>query len=502
MRVGIIAFLHESNTFIEQPTTYEHFLQDLMRRGPAVRQLESTHHEVGGFFAGLAQSGIETAPVFAARALPFGAVSADAFDMLLDMMLQGLSDEEECLDGLLVAVHGAMVAEQIPDADGYWLTKCREVLGPKKPIIGTLDPHGNLSESMVAATDAVISYRTNPHLDQRERGVEAAMLMARTLRGEVKPTQAAAFTPLIINIERQRTSDYPCRELYRMAEERRRNPGVLSTSVMLGFPYADVPEMGSALIVVTDNDRALAEEIANSWARQQWATRHQFVGHLIGISQALKSACELEGPVCLLDMGDNVGGGSPGDGTWLIHEMVKMHMHTPFACLFDPESAQLCFAAGKGNWVQLRAGGKSGNLYGPPIEGNFLVLRLSDGRFEEPEVRHGGARVFDQGPTAVVNGVIGTTMVTLMLTSRRMAPFSLCQLTSCGLQPEKFRILVAKGVHAPVAAYEPVCKHFIRVNTPGVTTADLSELEFKHRRRPMFPFEPDMEWAGGEATPL
>src|SRR5262249_15459448 len=146
--------------------------------------------------------------------------------------------------------------------------------------------HGNLSERMVAATDALIAYRTNPHLDQRDRGLEAATLMTCTLRGEVKPTQAAAFPPLIINIERQRTSDLPCRELYRVAELHRRNPRVISTSVMLGFPYADVPEIGSALVVVTDNDRVLAEEIVNSWARQLWASRHQFVGHLIDIPEA------------------------------------------------------------------------------------------------------------------------------------------------------------------------------------------------------------------------
>jgi microcystin degradation protein MlrC len=496
MRVGIIAFLHESNTFIEQPTGYEHFKQDLLLCGEEVRQLSSTHHEVGGFFAGLEGAGIEVVPIFAARALPFGPVSKNAYERLLAIMVTELRWP---LDGLLVAAHGAMVAEHLADADGHWLSFVRSVFGPDKPIIGTLDPHGNLSRRMVDATDALISYRTNPHLDQRERGLEAAMLMVRTLRGEVKPTQAAAFPPLIINIERQRTSDFPCRELYRVAEVHRKNPRVLSTSVMLGFPYADVPEMGSALIVVTDNDRALVEEIVNSWARQLWATRHQLVGHLIGISQALKSAVELEGPICLLDMGDNVGGGSPGDGTFLAH---ALHISLPmesFVCLHDPESVQQCIAASIGKTPHLWAGGKTDKRHGPPLEGDFKVLHLCDGRFEEPEVRHGGIRSFDQGPTAVVRSAHG---LTLMFTSRRMAPFSLCQLTSCGIRPEKFRILVAKGVHAPVAAYEPVCKHFIRVNTPGVTTADLSELAFKHRRRPMFPFEPEMEWEGGQATPL
>ncbi|HEV3145520.1 MAG TPA: M81 family metallopeptidase, partial [Gemmataceae bacterium] len=289
MRVGIIAFLHESNTFIQQPTGFEHFKQDLLLRGEEVRQLESTHHEVGGFFAGLAEVGIEAAPLLAARAMPFGPISAMVFDWMLAVMLRGLADNDATLDGLLVAVHGAMVSEDERDADGYWLTKCREMLGAEKPIIGTLDPHGNLSKRMVAATDALISYRTNPHLDQRERGEEAARLMARTLRGEVKPTQAAAFPPLIINIERQGTSAPPCRELLRVAEMYRERIGVLSTSVMLGFPYADVPKMGSALIMVTDGDRSLAKDLVNTWARRYfWWQRKEYVGQLIGISKALE----------------------------------------------------------------------------------------------------------------------------------------------------------------------------------------------------------------------
>jgi microcystin degradation protein MlrC len=198
-------------------------------------------------------------------------------------------------------------------------------------------------------------------------------------------------------------------------------------------------------------------------------------------------------------MGDNVGGGSPGDGTFLAHALHDSQFKDSFVCLYDPESVQQCFAAGIGKTLHLRAGGKTDMRHGPPLEGDFTVLNLCDGRFEESQVRHGGIRSFDQGPTAVVRSEHG---LTLMLTTRRMAPFSLCQLTSCGIKPESFRFLAAKGVHAPVAAYEPVCKQFIRVNTPGVTTADLSELNFKHRRRPMFPFEPDMEWNGGEPTPL
>jgi microcystin degradation protein MlrC len=129
--------------------------------------------------------------------------------------------------------------------------------------------------------------------------------------------------------------------------------------------------------------------------------------------------------------------------------------------------------------------------HGPPLAADVTVRRLTDGRFDEPSPRHGGFTSFDQGPTAVVETDRG---LTLMLTTRRMVPFSVRQLTSAGLDPAAFRILVAKGVHAPVAAYAPVCKHLVRVDTDGATTADLSRLEYRHRRRPIYPFEPDAEW--------
>src|SRR5438874_8904911 len=168
---------------------------------------------------------------------------------------------------------------------------------------------------MVDSCNAIIAYRTNPHLDQRDRGIDAAKLMARTLSGEVRPTVAAVFPPLAINIERQLTRDEPCRSLFARAEEIRQRPGVLSASVVLGFPYADVAEMGSSFIVVTDNDADLAKAKADALADYAWAHRQDFVGELISIDDALTRAMQSPKPVCLLDMGDNVGGGSAADGT-------------------------------------------------------------------------------------------------------------------------------------------------------------------------------------------
>ena len=492
MRVGIIALLQESNTFLAARTTLAHFEADLLAEGEDVRRrLASAHHEVGGFFAGLDEAGIEAVPIFAARALPFGIIAAATFDSLMARLMDRLKRSGP-LDGLLVAPHGATVSEDHPDADGHWLTRVRDEVGPALPMIGTLDLHGNLSPAMVRACDALIAYRTNPHLDQRQRGLDAARLMARTLRGEIRPVMAAEFLPLAVNIERQLTSAPPLQFLYEAADRMLLEPGLLSNSLMLGFPYADVAEMGAAVIVVSDGDRALARTQAASLARSWWQRRAEFVGRLTSIDEAFAQARALYGPIGLFDMGDNVGGGSPGDGTWLLHAWRASATRRPaFACLADPVAVAACRTVGIGSRIDLEMGGKSDPRHGAPFRATVEVRGLFDGKFDEPEPRHGGFTSFDQGPTAVVASDAG---LTLMLTTRRMVPFSLRQLTAFGVDPASFHLLIAKGVHAPVAAYAPVCKHLIRVDTPGTTSADLGRLTFRHRR-PLFPLDAEIDWS-------
>ncbi|MCC7087222.1 MAG: M81 family metallopeptidase [Pirellulales bacterium] len=491
MRVGIIALLQESNTFIAQRTQIGHFQSDLLATGGEIRKrFAGAHHEVSGFLSGLDDAGIEAVPIFAARAVPYGVIAADAWQFLMSMLRAAL-DQAGPLDGVLVAPHGATVSEPEPDADGFWLAELRHRLGPNIPIIGTLDPHANLSPRMVHATDALIAYRTNPHIDQWESGRKAASLMARTLRGEVRPTQAAAFPPVVINIECQETAVSPCRHLYAAADAQLQRAGVLSNSILLGFAYADVLEMGSAMLAVTDNNQRFAQQLADELAAQLWRQRNDFVGRPNSVAAAIEQAKGLDGPVCLLDTGDNIGGGSPGDGTWIAQELHRRQIDRALVCLCDAATVAQCETHRAGEKVRLRVGGGSGPLQGQPLAADFSLVDLRDGRFEESAARHGGCSQFDQGRTAILRTDAG---LTLLVGSQRVPPFSLGQITSCGLDPSQFQILVAKGVVAPMAAYRPVCRHFIRVTTPGVTTTDLSQVQYQQRRRPLFPFETDFEW--------
>ncbi len=486
MRIGIVALLQESNTFVSGKTRLEHFERELLLTGDAIREaFVDAEHEVGGFFAGLAdESDFEAVPIFAARALPYGTIEGEAFDELVKRLLDGVRKAGP-LDGILAAPHGATAAENYPDADGSWLTKLRKQVGADLPIIATLDPHGNLSPAMVAATNALVAYGTNPHIDQRDTGLRAADLMKRTLRGEIRPTQAAAFPPLQINIQTQNTGEAPMSVFYSDATEIAREAQVVSHSIMLGFPYADVSEMGSSVIVVTDNNPALATEIADRISDEMWERRDQFDPEFTDVASAVERARINEGTSVLLDMGDNIGGGSPGDSTFLLHELERTGTHS-LVIIDDAASVALAEKTGIGEEGAFSIGGKNDTLHGTPLNVTATVKSLHDGRFSESRARHGGITNFDQGRTAIIET---DNDVTIMLTSQRTPPFSLAQLTTFGINPSDYRAIVAKGVIAPIAAYREIADRFIHVNTPGVTCADMRQLDFRSRRRPMFPFE-------------
>ena len=248
-RVAIIGIFHESNTFLAKTTSLEDFKKGHLIYGEDIRQeYGQAFHEVGGMLEVLDHSEVEVVPLMFAEGIPSGIVQAGTLSDLSDQMITALKNHGP-FDGVLVAPHGAAVSESHPDMDGWWLQQLRAFIGHKPPIIGTLDPHANVSQSMIDATDALVAYKTNPHVDQRETGKQAARLMVDTLDGKIKPLQYFLQPAATISIEQQYTRASPCKELYQFAEEIKRKSNCLSISILLGFPYADVQEMGSGFIV-------------------------------------------------------------------------------------------------------------------------------------------------------------------------------------------------------------------------------------------------------------
>ncbi|MGV3556559.1 M81 family metallopeptidase [Larkinella arboricola] len=485
LRVALVGIYHESNTFVEGLTTLNDFKKGHYLKGEAIRkEYEGAHHEISGIIDVLDQAGIELVPVFFAEATPGGPVEAQTLDFLLTEMLEGLKQAGP-VDACLVVPHGAGVSQNQVDMDGYWLAQVRQQVGPDLPIVGTLDLHANVSPRMVEMTDCLVSYKKNPHVDMRQTGEEAARILVRMLKGEVRPRQVLIQPPLSISIEQQFTRQEPCLSLYKRAGELASKPGILSLSILLGFPYADVPEMGTSLLVVSDDRTDLATEVGQQLESYLIENRKDFVGARNDVFQALAIAERSPKPVLLLDMGDNIGGGSPGNNICILEGLLATQTLRYFVCLYDPEAVQMALSHAIGDPFELTVTGtvKEG------VKKLSLAVRLvtiSDGNFTEAAARHGGQVNYAMGKTVVVEVGEGSL---LMITSRRVPPFSLNQLLSCGIEPAQFDVLIAKGVIAPLAAYAPVCQTVVQVNTPGVTQADMTQLGHKNRRIPLFPFE-------------
>ena len=484
--IAIGGIMHESNTFSDTRTDYGAFSQTFARY--LINAWAETHHEMAGFIQGASQYDYTAYPTLMASATPAGPVTDDAFDRLTDMLIQHLKSIPEC-DGLLLALHGALVAENYPDGDGEILRRLRETLGRDLPIVVTLDQHANVSEQMVAESTALVIYKTTPHIDQRQRGLQAAELMMRILRDEVTPTQALAKPPMLLNILYHNTSVPPMEPILTAAKQLEQRVDVLAASVALGYPYADVYEAGPAFVVATDNDTQLAQTEADRLSDMLLGVREELTLDLPDAAQAVAQAVASDQhPVILVEMGDNIGGGSPGDSTFVLAELVRQGASGFVVILCDPEGVQTCVQAGIGAEVALDVGGKADNLHGDPVSIQGKVRLIHDGRYEETEPRHGGQRHHNQGLTAVI--AVGDSLV--VLTSRRQTPFSLHQLLSLGIDPTEMRMIVVKAAVAFRAAYEPIAGQIIEVDTPGLTAVNPLHFEYHAVRRPLFPLDSEL----------
>lgn len=483
MRLAVAGFMHESNTFNPMRADRAAFAAQAFHLGEGwVPEWRDAHHEIGGFLEGAARHGAQMLPLAMAWAVPSGPVTKSVFDEVTGYLVDQLKKQKP--DGLLLGLHGAMVSEEHLDADGETVSRLREALGPDIPIVVTLDLHGNISERLIERSSAAISYRTNPHMDQRARGLEAVDLMVRTLKGEVRPTQAIARPPVIVNIMVQNTSGGPLKIMLDEARRLEKQPGILSVSLLPGFPYADVPQMGPSLIVVADGQPDLARHEADRLGAMLYDMRAELTRPLpeapAAVAQALK---EDRRPVVLVETGDNVGGGSAGDSTIVLGEILKQSGTDSVTCLFAPEEVRQCEQAGAGATLNLRVGGKVDRPHGDPLDVRGKVLLLHDGVYVEEQPRHGGRRTNNMGKTALVE-LPGRNL--LVLNSERHPPFSLGQITCLGIKPAQMRLLVVKAAIAYRAAYAPVAGTIIEVDTPGTTAVNPKRFAYKHIRK-MYP---------------
>ncbi len=491
-RVAAAQISHETNVFSVVKTDLTAFERSGLAYGPSIVDRErGTNSAFGGFVEGAEANGFELIPIMSVWATPSGAVTGDAIRKLVSDLQHGLRASDR-LDGVLLALHGAMVSEIDDDGDGFILESVREVVGPAIPVICTLDLHANITERMVRAATVLIGYDTYPHVDMAVRAREAADLLVRVIAGDVRPVSAFVKPPMAPTSQNMITDRDPMRSLVALAHGMEKQRHVLNVTLSCGFPPSDVFDTGVTTLVTTDNDPDLAAQLAHELALQTWVSRDGFLGGVTSFEEAAEILRRLparpEKPLVLVDIGDNPWSGSPGDSAEILRFLLELETeNAAVAMVVDPQSVERCIEAGVGSWVDLQLGGKTDRLHGDPLPLHGYVRLISDGRYVNSGPMMAGLPV-DLGPTVVLE--CGDRRgPEVLITSYAETPIDLNVFRAHGIEPTAKRVIGLKGKGHFRAAFEPIAERVVLVEGPGISGSDFRRLPFKHIRRPIWPLD-------------
>jgi microcystin degradation protein MlrC len=494
MRIAIGQLWQETNTFNPLPTTQADFEAFGIVRGPELLEHMADTNELGGFIQSLRQwpERPEILGLVRLPAWPAGPGTADTFTWLRDEMVAALRNTLP-VDAVLLALHGSLVAEGTPDVEGAVLQSCRELIGPDVPLVATLDLHANVTERMVQAADALVLYHTAPHIDVFETGQRGAAVLRRILDG-ARPVTAFQKLPLVVPAERANTQDrasisYSIRE---MLQEWERDPRVLAAGLATVQPWLDIPELGSAVVIVTDGEPELARHRCVELATFVWEHRREYLPELVSVEGGVRAAFEeRKGLVLLSDSADSTTSGAPGDSNHLLREMLKYDWPRPaLGTLVDPELVQQATRQGVGAEFQAALGGKRDRRFSEPLLARVRVGNLFLARFVMSGHLARNMPV-DMGPSAVLR----TGNIHLVVTSRTGPHFAPQMFEAAGIDPFTAQLLVAKSPCGFRAAYEARASKVLVVRAPGCAPSDFWHYPYQQIPRPLWPWDEIPEWA-------
>lgn len=492
MRVAVAELKQETNTFVPRPTTLADFEAWHLWYGDQVLTgLAETNSEVAGFLDVLREAAIEPVPVLATFAMSGGPVTTETYQRLLTDLLSGL-EAAAPFDGVLLALHGAMVTERDDDPDGAILAAVRAALGPAVPLVVSMDVHANLTRRCVEQSDAIVGFRTAPHIDQRETGQRAARIMVRMLRDGLRPVGAFVKIPMVVPASTHlHDRPGPFQRLMRAAADAESDQ-VVSASVFTVQPWLDIDEMGFAAVAYTTGDPEQAATVAGDLAALAWAERDACMElQLVPAGEAIARAVAAPaGPIVLSDLADGTGAGSPGDATAVIAGLLAADLNGPaYVCVRDPEAAAAAIAARVGATVELRVGAKLDTVFNQPVTVRGTVtfagpasFRFGGGGYTGVEMDMGDCAVIQAGQVFIL--IVGNAVFTVDPAMYR----------AVGLEPEQARIVVVKSHGQFRAGYDDIAQEIILLDSPGMSSDHLEALPFRRIPRPMFPFDREMSF--------
>lgn len=436
--------------------------------------------------AAAAQIRAHVIPGLHAVAEPSGTIDASTYLVLKGALLQDIR-EALPLDAIALELHGAGVAEGVEDLEGDLAGAVRRTVGPDIPIVAPLDLHANITAKMAEALDLMLGVNFYPHIDAHDRGFEAVSALPSLIARSLRPTPCVLQLPMLLPWSW--TESRPTSQVNELCWALEESPSVVDCTFFHGFPMADVPAASSSVVATTRGDPTLAAKTAATVARFVWDNRDDFVKPMDtpeqGVRRALSLAKQHGGPIIINESSDNPGGGAPGDSTHLLRALLAARPDAAcFGYLYDPEVASAAHASGVGSRIDVKLGGKSGELQGAPLQLRCSVKAVSDGRFVHPGPVQGGVPA-NLGPMAclTVDGV------DVLVGSEREQTLDPELFVLHGLDLSRYGIVALKSSVHFRAGFAGIARAVISVDAPGLTTQNIATFPRAHATRPLWPID-------------
>ena len=482
MRIAIGGFQHETNTFAPSKATFDDFARGgawppLLQGGDIVDATRGVNLPIAGFIDAMRKTTHQLVPTAWAAASPSAHVTRDAYERIAGIILDALRSAGK-VDVVYLDLHGAMVTEHLDDGEGELLSRVRAVVGSDIPVIASLDLHANVTQNMLEQADALIAYRTYPHIDMADTGARAARFLQRRLAGMRRPRLSARRVPFLIPLQTQSTMLEPAKSIYEELE-RLDDGSVASLSFTPGFPAADFAECGPRVMAYAEDPavagrvaealRAAVEEHESAFDCPVYAPEE-------GVRRAIALAAHAHRPVVIADTQDNPGAGGASDTTGMLRALVGANaQRAALGLMVDAAAARAAHEAGQGGTMEIALGGKSNIPGDAPFRGRFVVERLSDGKLTCTGPFYRGARM-NLGPSACLR--IGGVRVVVTCEKPQMADQELYRFV--GVEPTQQAILVNKSSVHFRADFAPIAEEILVCKSPGPMFADPSDFPWKN----------------------
>lgn len=494
MRIAVGGLTHETNTYAVASTGATGLDRFHRLAGDDIAGFfAGTGTAIGGILDGCERGGHEMVPTFYAVAEPSGTITADAYETLKGALLDALRSALP-VDAVALELHGAGVADGVDDLEADLGQAIREVVGPV-PVAAVLDLHGNVTPAMADAYDLLLGCHLYPHTDLDDRGREAISLLEDVHAGRLRPVIHVEQLPILLPTS---TTDdgHPAARANRVCSELEARPDVVDCTLMHGFPFTDIPDVGTSVISITNGDRDLAREVAVEAGGWVWEHREEFRAETETPELAVRRAvtvvakAEREGPVVINECSDNPGGGTPGDGTHLLRAMVEAGLHDAcFGFVADPDVVQAAIAAGVGSTVDVRLGGKHDELHGAPLSLTARVKCITDGRFELQVMMRGYK--LDLGPTCRLQA----EGLDIVVTSQPWQTMDAEIFLLHGIDVTRMTVIGLKSSNHFRAGFRDLAAEIITADSPGLTTNRVEVFDHARASRPLWPTDTTAAYA-------